>query len=545
MSAGYIADRAKLKGQTRDKSYYKGDPGEAATLEITGADALNPNENPSVVEETGSTSQNRKYRLGIPGGKSAYDIAVKNGFKGTEQEWLDSLHGSGGGGGDITADAIEKALGYLPADPSDIDPAGTARSLVGEHNKDIEAHNDIRLLLLNLENEIPETTSRLENDSGYITKAVTDLVNYYTKSQTYTKDEINNLVSAVPKFSIQVVSSLPTTNISSTTVYLLKSGDEQSNLYTEYIYVNGAWEYLGKQTVDLSGYALKTDIPTKLSALTDDVGYITQNALNTALAGYAKKATTLAEYGITDGATKAQFEQLNKEKVDLNWGSSNVGKILVVGTNGNLVLADMPEASGDVNGVLDENMNILLSGNIAVGTYTLAFVNEDGTCTGTGSLVVSEVEPEPDAPSYTNILTSGTYTVELNKRWSGSAKAYQTCNGMIGLIIPAADVRNKTIRFKGFTKDLMASAQKALWMYLDSSKTRLNILADSSGTGLIWGSIQLVDEGNGVYSLLCNSSAWNGTFDDAVYVAINMAVNESAAVTSLDGLIMTIDEEIV
>jgi hypothetical protein len=29
-------------------------------------------------------------------GLSAYEIAVKNGFEGTEQEWLDSLHGKDG-----------------------------------------------------------------------------------------------------------------------------------------------------------------------------------------------------------------------------------------------------------------------------------------------------------------------------------------------------------------------------------------------------------------------------------------------------------------
>lgn len=31
-------------------------------------------------------------------GASAYDIAVQNGFVGTEQEWLDSLSGGTGGG---------------------------------------------------------------------------------------------------------------------------------------------------------------------------------------------------------------------------------------------------------------------------------------------------------------------------------------------------------------------------------------------------------------------------------------------------------------
>ena len=130
---------------------------------------------------------------------------------------------------------------------------------------------------------IPTNVSDLTNDSGYITKAVSDLANYYLKSQTYTKDEVNNLIGAIPKFSIQVVATLPTTEISDTTVYLLKSGDENKNLYTEYIYVNGDWEALGKQTVDLTGYAKLTDIPivpTVVSSLLNDIGYVTQEAVD-------------------------------------------------------------------------------------------------------------------------------------------------------------------------------------------------------------------------------------------------------------------------
>lgn len=46
---------------------------------------------------TVGTTMNPK-RLGeyIENGKSAYELAVQNGFKGTEAEWLDSLHGKDG-----------------------------------------------------------------------------------------------------------------------------------------------------------------------------------------------------------------------------------------------------------------------------------------------------------------------------------------------------------------------------------------------------------------------------------------------------------------
>ena len=73
-------------------------------------------------------------------------------------------------------------------------------------------------------------------------------------SKLATKDE----VSAIPKFAIQVVTSLPSTNISTTTVYLLSSGSDTNNIYTEYIYVNNKWEKLGEQKVDLTSYVKYT-----------------------------------------------------------------------------------------------------------------------------------------------------------------------------------------------------------------------------------------------------------------------------------------------
>ncbi|MBE5800054.1 MAG: hypothetical protein E7321_08920 [Clostridiales bacterium] len=57
---------------------------------------------------------------GIPG-KSAYEIAVENGFEGTEQEWLESL------GGSVSDEQIEKAVNkYLDENPIGIPDVTTA-----------------------------------------------------------------------------------------------------------------------------------------------------------------------------------------------------------------------------------------------------------------------------------------------------------------------------------------------------------------------------------------------------------------------------------
>jgi hypothetical protein len=113
---------------------------------------------------------------------------------------------------------------------------------------------------------VPTKTSDLTNDSGFISNTVDNLVNYYTKN------EVTSLINGISSLSMQVVSALPTSGISTTTIYLvLKSVGLESNIYNEYIYVNNTWELIGDTQVDLTNYALKSEIPTKLSDLEQDL----------------------------------------------------------------------------------------------------------------------------------------------------------------------------------------------------------------------------------------------------------------------------------
>ena len=107
---------------------------------------------------------------------------------------------------------------------------------------------------------IPTLLSQLTNDTGFITNSVSDLINYYTKDQTYTQSEINSMVSAIPKFSIQVVQSLPSSGISTTTIYLVPKAASTNDSYDEYIYVNNTWERIGSTAVDLSDYYTKAQV---------------------------------------------------------------------------------------------------------------------------------------------------------------------------------------------------------------------------------------------------------------------------------------------
>ena len=53
-------------------------------------------------------------------GKSAYEIAVENGFEGTEAEWLVSLHGKDGRDGKDGKTPVKGVDYYTDADKSDM-----------------------------------------------------------------------------------------------------------------------------------------------------------------------------------------------------------------------------------------------------------------------------------------------------------------------------------------------------------------------------------------------------------------------------------------
>lgn len=171
----------------------------------------------------------------------------------------------------------------------------------------------------------------------------TDLTNYYTKAET------NELVSKIPKFAIEVVDTLPTENISNTTVYLLKSSEEAPNLYTEYIYVNEAWEELGAQTVDLSDYYTKTETDAAI-----------QEAIAESGGGGAK---LYEEYGEnTDGALTQKFvtSKLFEAKVEL-------GREAVASNNFGIAIGESANGAGNWSTAIGSRAKAAGSESVAIG----------------------------------------------------------------------------------------------------------------------------------------------------------------------------------
>jgi len=144
-----------------------------------------------------------------------------------------------------------------------------------------------------VDNAIPTNLSALTNDSGFITNTVSNLTNYYTKSETYTQDEVKALIDAITTLNIEVVTELPTENISATTIYLKGSETEGTNDYEEWIYANSDWELIGTTAVDLSNYYNKTEANEQFAKLSL-YGDTTINVGR-------KNNTSIGEYSIAEG----------------------------------------------------------------------------------------------------------------------------------------------------------------------------------------------------------------------------------------------------
>lgn len=90
--------------------------------------------------------------------------------------------------------------------------------------------------------------------SGFITRTVNDLANYYLKGETYTKAEVAELIAAINQFHYEVYATLPQTG-EGNVLYLIGPTGSGSDRYEEYVYANGEWVKIGDTSIDLSGYA--------------------------------------------------------------------------------------------------------------------------------------------------------------------------------------------------------------------------------------------------------------------------------------------------
>ena len=198
--------------------------------------------------------------VGAPG-LSAYQIAVKLGFQGTEEEWINSLKGKSAyeiaieEGFQGTEEEYNLILGIIPDVVNKV------------NNPDVIPTNDSNNLITS--GGVKDALDTLKNNIDIeITNNIVDnlISNETNKSLSANQGKIlKSLIDAIKEFSIIVLQDgeeLPEVG-ESHTIYLKRKTNAQNDIYSEYLYINNKWEIVGTTDVDLSNYYTKDQVYSK------------------------------------------------------------------------------------------------------------------------------------------------------------------------------------------------------------------------------------------------------------------------------------------
>lgn len=213
----------------------------------------------------------------------------------------------------------------------------------------------------------PVATSGSYNDlsdkpdlSAFITKSVDDLTNYYLKSETYTKNEVLQLIGAIQQFHYEVYATLPQTGASNV-LYLIGPIGAGADKYEEYVYANNNWTKIGDTSIDLADYVTSSALGAALA------NYYNKNDVDGLLAG---KQDTIQDLdairsGSQAGATAVQTETLNSA---LSNTVAESGVYDVTANNNNAKFASLSAL------LSSENLNTLIPSAKRKGGMSIKFV---------------------------------------------------------------------------------------------------------------------------------------------------------------------------
>ena len=147
--------------------------------------------------------------------------------------------------------------------------------------------------------DVPTKTSDLTNDSGFITNSVSNLANYYKKSETYTQGEVNSLLSAIviPTKTSDLTND---SNFVSDTDYATASKGGVIKVGSGLAITNGVLSTTGGGVADAVEWSNVLNKPSDVSYWTNDAGYITSAALPTKTSDLTNDSGFLTSYTETD-----------------------------------------------------------------------------------------------------------------------------------------------------------------------------------------------------------------------------------------------------
>ena len=309
---------------------------------------------------------------------------------------------------------------------------------------------------------IPTKVSDLENDSKFVTESfVTNKIaeaelsgGEVDLSGLATKDELNNKVDKVKGKSLiddtEIERLKTVTNYDDTELKnnLNNKADKtsipskMSQLENDKNYITSIpSEYITETELnnkgyltehqDLSNYAKTTDIPTKVSQLTNDKNYLTSVP-----SGYVTE---------TELNNKGYLTEITEED------KTEIAQMVIESLGGNPVF-----------GYVDENNNIIVSGNLPDGDYTVMYEMEEGDTINIGNLVLDNTVNYSIINTLTNCTNSNnSATIVESVSYSATITAnsgYELKSVSVTMGGSAVSVSGGNINISSVTGDIVITA---------------------------------------------------------------------------------------
>lgn len=150
------------------------------------------------------------------------------------------------------------------------------------------------------------------------------------------------------------------------------------------------------------------NVSDTLSAVNEMGGTLPANATSDDMAAGVRSIPTGAEI---DDTTVSTTKTYSSSKIEARFAE--------IGTQEEIVQQVVAALGTPVFGTVDEENNIILSGNLVSGTYTVKYEDAEGVQTNIGTLTASGNDP---TPSYTNVIP---LSVDVNGQPYMDGKGYR------------------------------------------------------------------------------------------------------------------------
>ena len=267
---------------------------------------------------------------------------------------------------------------------------------------------DFRLPVSGLDPSSDVTLALRSDLTNFITNSVNNLANYYLKSETYTKDEVGDLIGQIVHFHYEIAASTSAvTEPQSNVLYLIGPTGTGADKYEEYVYPNSTtgWVKIGDTTIDLSNYITTQILNNRLQSYLPLSGGSMTGSINL---GFGVGNVLYASYDAND--TSKNRELIKFDTLSYN-GNNNFRGYTYGNKKANILIET------DVAGLL-----LHKSTNPSNNTYTIYKIFDEGnTKTINGaSLIGSGNLTLEDSSNKTNDIAGN----------SSNTTKYPSCKGV-------------------------------------------------------------------------------------------------------------------